>query len=88
MTDPGLLSPGDRVRVVPDPDSGLSPWPGQPTATVIASPTGEAFEETSTRRGLRRTYWVRFDEPQLDLDGDGPYTSSQVLDLHLQRLSI
>jgi hypothetical protein len=34
-------------------------------------------------RGPLPTYWVRFDEPQLDADGDGPYERSQVLGRYL-----
>jgi hypothetical protein len=30
------------------------------------------------------TYWVQFDEPQRDTDGDGPYESSQVLSKYLE----
>ena len=28
-------------------------------------------------------YWITFDDPQLDVDGDGPYASSQVLGKYL-----
>jgi hypothetical protein len=31
-------------------------------------------------------FWVRFDEPQFDADGDGPYDSSQVLERYLECL--
>ncbi|MEI8412086.1 MULTISPECIES: hypothetical protein [unclassified Kribbella] len=50
----------------------------------MASPFGEPFEEVATRRGLERTWWVEFDEPQHDADGDGPYYKSQVLERYLQ----
>jgi hypothetical protein len=36
------------------------------------------------REGTLRTYWVEFDEPQLDTDGDGPYYKSQVLEKYLE----
>jgi hypothetical protein len=32
-----------------------------------------------TTSGPSRFYWIVFDEPQLDADGDGPYVSSEVL---------
>jgi hypothetical protein len=35
--------------------------------------------------GPRRSYWIVFDEPQFDADGDGPYRSSEVLDKYLER---
>jgi hypothetical protein len=38
----------------------------------------------STIQGPERTYWVEFDEPQRDPDGDGPYASSQVLERYLE----
>jgi hypothetical protein len=31
-------------------------------------------------------YWVEFDEPQFDGDGDGPYVTSQVLDKYIELL--
>jgi len=36
------------------------------------------------RYRARRTYWIRFDEPQLDADGDGPYSDSEVLERYLE----
>jgi hypothetical protein len=30
------------------------------------------------------TYWIEFDTPQLDADGDGPYAGSQVLDRYIE----
>ncbi len=45
-----------------------------------------APETVEGRHGPMLTYWVRFDEPQRDVDGDGPYESSQVLGKYLQPL--
>ena len=47
----------------------------------------EAFQETDTRLGRDRMYFVRFDEPQYDPDGDGPYESSQVSGEYLEGMS-
>lgn len=69
---------GTRVRVLSDPDHGPGPWPAQPTGRVVSPP--------EMVRGVRRplpTYWVEFDEPQLDVEGDGPYERSQVLGKYL-----
>jgi hypothetical protein len=44
------------------------------------------FEEIETRLGKDRMYWVTFDEPQYDTEGDGPYNSSQVLGKYLEAL--
>ena len=42
------------------------------------------FREVATRDGVRRSYWVLFDEPQYDPDGDGPYIAAEVLDKYLE----
>lgn len=73
---------GARVHVRQDPEFGPGPWPAEPTGTVRSGP--EIIEGT---RGLMATYWVQFDEPQYDTDGDGPYDSSQVLGKYLEPLS-
>ena len=75
------ISPGTRVRVRQDPKFGPGPWPAEPTGTV-----GRAPELVETRQGPEWTYWVTFDEAQLDADGDGPYVTSQVLGRYLELL--
>jgi hypothetical protein len=80
---------GDRVKVRRDPEYGPGPWPDEPTGTVTQHPgalDGEGWVATTTLRGVRRTYWIRFDSPQRDADGDGPYSESEVLDRYLLRL--
>jgi hypothetical protein len=76
------LQIGTRVRVLRDPEFGPGPWPDQPTGTVIPSP-----ERSATPSGVRRLYWVAFDDPQFDVEGNGPYPSSQVLDMYLEILA-
>lgn len=75
---------GSRVRVRQDPDFPPGPWPSEPMGRIAAAPDGQSFVEVDTRQGIERTWWVVFDEPQLDTDGDGPYRESQVLERHLQ----
>lgn len=70
---------GTRVKVRCDPDFGPGPWPAEPTATVIGLP-----QVVEGRAGELTTYWVEFDEPQTDADGDGPYSTSQVLAKYLE----
>lgn len=77
---------GTRVRICRDPDFGPGPWPDEPTGTVVASPQGSASETVETTSGVRRMYWVVFDEPQFDVEGDGPFPSAQVLDKYLEVL--
>lgn len=80
------LPPGTRVRVLRDPLYGPGPWPAGPTGRVELLGS-EAFEEIETRLGRERMYFVRFDEPQYDPDGEGPYESSQVLGKYLEGIS-
>ena len=72
------LAPGSRVRVLSDPDFGPGPWPAQPTGTVTGHPS-----VVNGRNGPMLTYWIEFDSPQRDADGDGPYATSQVLGKYL-----
>jgi len=75
------LPAGARVRVRRDPEFGPGPWPAEPSGTV------GSFGMVTTTRGPERTYWVLFDDPQLDPDGDGPYESSQVLERYLEPIT-
>jgi hypothetical protein len=68
------------VRIRRDPEFGPGPWPAEPTATVIGPP-----ETIQGRSGALTTYWVEFDEPQTDADGDGPFINSQVLEQYLEQ---
>lgn len=72
------LPQGRRVRVRRDPEFGVGPWPDEPAGTIAS------WEWVSTVRGRQKTYWVEFDEPQEDADGDGPYAASQVLEQYLE----
>jgi hypothetical protein len=78
MDDRPRFGPGDRVRVHQDPGFG-GPWPAEPSGVVTSA--GEVREFPT---GLRRFYWVTFDEPQLDADGDGPYIdAAEVNEIYL-----
>lgn len=85
---------GSRVRV--DEESG---WFGGPVGTirtwrgavgVLLTRLGENLDEQQLARvvntvdGPELSYWIRFDSPQLDAEGDGPYESAEVLDRYLQ----
>jgi hypothetical protein len=79
---------GERVVVRQDPDEGPGPWPAQPTGTIAEHPLaddGGFWRPTDTTTGPARFYWVVFDEPQMDAEGDGPYFESEVLDIYLDR---
>jgi hypothetical protein len=73
---------GDRVKVRRDLEFGPGPWPAEPTGTIASE-----YEVVEGRTGPLRTYWVVFDEPQIDAERDGPYTSSQVLEKYLELIN-
>jgi hypothetical protein len=79
---------GERVRVRRDQEHGPGPWPAEPTGIAVAHPAsadGTPWVMTQTVSGPRRSYWIVFDDPQFDADGDGPYGSSEVLEKYLER---
>jgi len=51
-----------------------------PEAVVVISGPwdGNLTREESSALGLNTVYWVWFDEPQFDADGDGPYSGGQI----------
>ena len=73
----------DRIRVSPDFfwAKGALGTVSKPPAEVVA--ISGAWDDGLTRQevsalGQATTYWVWFDEPQLDADGDGPYRGGQI----------
>jgi hypothetical protein len=81
------------VKVIGDPE-GAGPWPAEPFGVI--DPTADApirVIDTSTmpevnvpeeERGPTREYLVRFDEPQFDCDGDGPFRAAVIWEKYLQ----
>lgn len=76
------LALGTRVQVTNSPF-----WPGDPAGRLAAAPAPVVdlgggwqghFRWVPERSGLRRYYWVHFDTPQIDSDGDGPYSAGEV----------
>jgi uncharacterized damage-inducible protein DinB len=86
------LSPGDRVSVAED-----FFWACGATGTISAPPEAVvaisgSWDEDLTRQeksalGTNTVYWVWFDEPQFDADGDGPYKGGQIWASALTRLT-
>ena len=74
---------GERVRVADD-----FFWARGATGTVAAPPPevvslSGPWDEGLTRQeksalGTNTVYWIWFDEPQLDADGDGPYGGGSI----------
>jgi len=86
------FSAGDRVRVAGDffwAKGAIGTVSSPPDAvTTISGP----WDEGLTRRevsalGTNTVYWVWFDEPQHDADGDGPYRGGQIWESALTLLS-
>ena len=78
---------GQRVKIRRDQDHGAGPWPSEPTGLVKRHPQaalGEVSVPTETLLGPYRTYWIEFDVPQFDTDGDGPYSVSEVLERYIE----
>lgn len=73
---------GDRVRI-----SEKYHWAQGVTATVAQPPTAVTtivegwqgpWRIVEALKGPLRFYWVEFDEPQIDVDGDGPYFGAEI----------
>jgi hypothetical protein len=82
---------GDRVQI-----SDVFFWAKGATGTVSSPPsevtaisgpwdTGLSRQEKSAL-GTNRVYWVWFDEPQYDADGDGPYKGGSIWETALTKL--
>src|SRR5947209_4156785 len=76
---------GARVKVIKDPESG-GPWPSEPEGVIIAQTGDPLFRVVSTKWGPVREYWVRFDTPQRDDNGLGPYSSAVIWQQYLRVL--
>ena len=87
------FSPGDRVRVADD-----FFWACAATGTIGIPPDevvaiSGAWDDNLTRQeksalGTNTVYWVWFDQPQLDADGEGPFRGGQIWESKLIRLPL
>lgn len=58
-------------------------WPDEPSGVIVRS-GGSALAGVWGRGGGGRMWWVQFDEPQSNSDGDGPFPSAQVHEKFLE----
>ncbi len=89
MTNDSDLQVGARVRIRRDATHGPGPWPAEPFGVVGEHPDsapGQIWRPVETTSGPKRFYWVVFDDPQFDGDGDGPYQIAEVLDMYIERV--
>lgn len=90
------VRPGARVKVIRDP-RWAGPWPSEPTGVI--DPDADfpirvldlaAMPEVNVPdadRGPMREFLVRFDEPQRDGDGAGPYHAAVIWEKYLQPIN-
>ncbi len=71
------LRPGTRVYIIQDPEFG-GPFQETFGATVQSSKRVEGLMPAAAKKS-KFVYFVTFDSPQFDCDGDGPYSASEVL---------
>ena len=74
---------GNRVRVSQDffwAKGAMGTISEPPDAVVAISGAwdGNLTRQERSALGTYTVYWVWFDEPQLDADGDGPYRGGQI----------
>jgi hypothetical protein len=82
------LQKGDQVRI-----KETYRWAKNATGTVqihplrlkdIYSSPSKIFREVPSLHGIVKCYWVEFDIPQRDSDGDGPYSSAEIESEYLE----
>ena len=83
---------GDRVVVSPDFHwaQGAAGTIGEPPAEVTAISgrwEGGLTRQVKTTSGDATFYWVWFDQPQRDADGDGPYGGAEIQESALTLVS-
>jgi len=76
------LAVGSRVRVVRDPEWD-GPWRDEFLGTIDGHRAPEPVSHPHAQPG-ELEYWVAFDTPQYDGDGDGPYRKALIWDRYLR----
>jgi hypothetical protein len=76
------LAAGTRVRVIHDP-GWAGPWATEFLAVIATIGAPELVRHPDAHMGELK-YWVIFDEPQLDANGDGPYRKAQIWGRYLR----
>lgn len=79
---PDALPAGTRVTVIRTPEEG-GPWWQQFTGTIDSMAAPEPVRHAYAQQG-ELAYWVKFDEPQYDSSGTGPYRKAQIWSRYLR----
>lgn len=74
----GRFAAGDRVQVSHDffwarSATGTISVPPEEVVAISGAWDGGLTREENSALGIHTVYWVWFDEPQYDADGDGPF---------------
>ncbi|VXB31771.1 conserved hypothetical protein [Frigoribacterium sp. 9N] len=80
---PARMGVGAQVYVLDSDEDPSTPFPYGPTGIVVRA-GGSAWQGVSAIGGSARTWWVEFDSPQIDRDGDGPVSQAQVAERWLR----
>jgi hypothetical protein len=67
--------------------TGTISVPPDAVMTIIGAWEGGLTRQEVSALGTNTVYWVWFDEPQHDADGDGPYSGGQIWGSALTLLS-
>ena len=82
---------GDRVQVSDDffwakSAKGTISSPPDAVTGISGSWDGGLTRQENSALGANKVHWIRFDEPQDDADGDGPYREGSIWESALTRL--
>ena len=80
------FSHGDRVRVTEG-----HHWAKRATATIEQHPGAQpanCSRQVQSLQGMLTFYWVRFDEPQTDAEGDSGYVEAEIDERYLEHEQI
>jgi hypothetical protein len=85
MTDSAAFGVAAQVVVRDASVTDPSPWPDEPGGIIVRS-AGSAIQGVWGRGGGGRLWWIEFDQPQHNADGDGPFATAQVHEKYLELL--
>jgi hypothetical protein len=83
MAGMSQFSANDRIRISDDffwakGATGTISHPPTEVTSISGSWDGGLTRQEHSELGRATVYWVRFDEPQLDAEGDGPYRAGSI----------